>query len=50
MQKWSYEPTSFYEKNSRAEAVGYCRNNGLQRTQEAIANPLAPPEPVMKFK
>jgi hypothetical protein len=49
-KNWSYEPTTFYEKNSKAEAVQCRRNQIFQKTQKTIANPLASPKPFMKYK
>jgi hypothetical protein len=47
---WRYEPNTFYEMNAKAEAARGSRNQGLHRTQQTKANPLASPEPVMKYK
>jgi len=49
-KNWRYEPKTFYEKNSKAEAAQCRRNQSLQKTQKAKASPLVSPEPVMKYK
>jgi radical SAM superfamily enzyme YgiQ (UPF0313 family) len=47
-RNWSYEPKTFYEKNSKAKAVQYHIDQRIQRKQKA--NSLVSPEPVMKYK
>jgi hypothetical protein len=49
-KNWSYEPTPFYEKNSKAKAVQCRRNQISQKPQNVLANPLVSPQPVMKYK
>jgi radical SAM superfamily enzyme YgiQ (UPF0313 family) len=47
-QGWRYEPTTFYEKNSKAEAVQILRTIKPDTPHKAIGASLVPPEPAMK--
>ena len=47
-QGWRYEPTPFYERNSKAEAELARKNRHPQRRRKDIEAFMAPPQPALK--